>query len=171
MSPLAISATVNSLTFRRARSQGSRWRRRSFGWRLREWFRGRNRVERRCAITQLRKNGAMGRLEPTHRAAARNQETKLVGEDPARSEITGSGENDDCDHADRRCGVARQLKNSTHKFPSPSHRWSIPTQWLIACAGEKCNAAIVHTRAFAQTLALVANCKANRYSYIMRVDG
>ena len=113
----------------------------------------------------------MGRLEPTHRAAARNQETKLVGEDPARSKIGGSGENDDCDHADRRCGVARQLENSTHKFPSPSHRWSIPTQWFIACAGEKCNAAIVHTRAFAQKLALVGNCKANRYSYIMRVDG
>ena len=106
---------------------------------------------------RARRIGLSRRTAPLHET----KRTKLVGEDPARSEITGSSDNDDCDHAERRCGVARQLENSTHKFSSPTHRWSMPTHWFIACAGEKCNSAIVHNRAVAHKLALAENCKAN----------
>ena len=125
------------------------------------------------AIAHNREEKMARRIGLIRRTAppARNQEARSVGEDPARSEITGSSDNDDCDHAERRCGVARQLENSAHKFSSPTHRWSIPTHWFIAYAREKCNSAIVHNRTFAHKLPLVVNCKANLYSYIMRVDG
>ena len=42
--------------------------------------------------------------------------TELVGEDPASSEISGSADRDDGDHAGRGGGVAGQFENSTHCF-------------------------------------------------------
>ena len=120
-----------------------------------------------CKKKLARRIGLSQRTAPLHTTKG----ATLVGEDPARSEITGSADNDDCDHAKRRRCVARQLKNSTHKFPSHTHGWFRPTHWLIAYAEAKCNTASVHNRTIAHKVALGGKLKARKYSYIMRLDG